>query len=231
MGLVAAGHREGIDYTFRMKRILLAAMVCLSAPALAADDSEYTIKVIGEDGSVQVLDLRQAPNAPDPLPHPAEPAAPEVPSPAPVKEEVSAVPPVPKAERAPKAAAAPAPQKAAKKPAVKKAVVKAAPPPPPQAVKPPPLPVQRQAAPGRPPVITRGKAISIALGYAPPSSDVEVFRSDYQGQEVYAVIFKTEDGFHEVLIDDQTGKVLESRESAYFQSRSSRPGHLPDELR
>lgn len=210
-----------------MKRILLATILCLSAPAFAADDSEYTIKVIGDDGSVQVLDLRQSaqpapPSAPPPEAAPAKPP--------PVKQEAAVARPVPE-DVVPEPA--PAPQKAPepKKPAVKKAAVKAPPPPPPQAVKPPPLPVQRQAAPGKAPVITRGKAISIALGYAPPSSDVEVFRSNYQGREVYAVIFKTEGGFHEVLIDDQTGKVLESRESAHFQPRSSQPGHLPVELR
>lgn len=216
---------RGIDYTSRMKRILLATTLLslgMGAPALAADDSDYTIKIIGEDGSVQVIDLRRPeeqaapPSAPE-----AAPTAPRAPPPA----DVSAAPPA--------VDAAPA---MAKK-SVKKAATKAAPPPPPpapppQAVRPPPkLPVARQGEAGKPPVITRAKAISIALGYAPPSSDVEVYRSDYEGYPVYAVVFKTEDGFHEVLIDDQTGKVLDSRASEAFKPRPARPGHLPVELR
>lgn len=211
----------------------MAVLLCVSASPVRAADDGHSIKIIHEDGRVDVIDLRQIPQPAPEVPREIVPE--KVPAAAPVE--------VPQAPQAPTgqtvAAPAPAPavkavEKAApKKPAAKKSAVKAkaAPPPKPAVVTPPRLPVQREIENGQAPVITRGKAISIALGYAPPSTDVEVYRASFQGRNVYAVEFKTEAGFHEVLIDDQTGKVLESRESEAFRENPVRPGHLPADLR
>ncbi len=193
-----------------MKPILLVLLLCFSLPAAVfAGDEGHTIKIIRDDGSVEVIDLRKSAQS-----SPPEPDVKTQPKPTEIQASV------------PAQDDAPAPVKRAKKKAVKKAYA----PPPPRTVKPPPLPVQRKIQSGATTTITRGKAISIAMGYAPPSSDVEVFRSEYEGTPVFAVVFKTEDGFHEVLIDDQSGKVLESRESQDFSAKAA-PGHLPADLR
>ena len=219
--------KAGIDYTCGMKRILLTAFVLFAAPVWAADDSDYTIKVIGDDGSVQVLDLRKTaqPPVPEALSEPAR----EVPAveekAAPVREEAK-VAPEPTIERMPVEEAVvktPAPKKSV----AKKVAKKAAPPPPPpepKVVTPPPMPVQRQITTGSK-TITRGRAIAIALDYAPPSSDVEVFLQRYENRDVLAVVFKVEGGFHEVLIDPDNGTVLESRASEAF-GNTAKPGHL-----
>ena len=94
---------------------------------------------------------------------------------------------------------------------------------------PPPLPVQRHIQAGAA-QMTRAMAVAIALRYAPPASDVEVFRTDDNGLAAYAVIFKTAGGFHEVLLDGQTGRVLASGESRHF-SNAAAPGRLPPGLR
>lgn len=202
------------SYNRGMRLLLFIFVVCLSFPAVAGED-QGVIKIIHDDGSVDVIDLRQQ--------QPAEP----------VEDAVSE--PVPEASPAPKATVKKATHKPEKKPEKKsvsrKPVQKAtlpAPAPAPEIIKPPPLPIQRDIQSGA--VITRGRAVSIALRYAPPSSDVEVFRSVFEGQDVFAVVFKTEEGFHEVLVDSRTGKVLASRESDDFQAKAA-PGYLPKGLR
>lgn len=200
------------SYNRGMRLLLFIFAVCLSFPAVAGED-QGVIKVIHDDGSVDVIDLRQ--------PQPAAPV------------EDAAAERALEASPAPKAAVEQAVHKPEHKPVPRKPVQKAALPSPTPApvreiVKPPPLPIQRDIQSGA--AITRGRAVSIALGYAPPSSDVEVFRSVFEGQDVFAVVFKTEDGFHEVLVDSRSGKVLVSRESDDFQARAA-PGYLPKGLR
>ena len=217
-----------------MPIVILLFVFVMSFPAMAADDNAYTIKVIGDDGSVQVLDLRKKksdvpaqgeaepaapPAAPEPAPQPANKA--------PVKDVVKSAPP-PKASPAPKSK----PVKKAK--AVPQKIIPIPPRLPPQRrLQQPDVQQASVVGPVQPPppsALSRGQAIAIALDYAPPSTDMEVYRHDYQGREVYAVMFKTEDGFHEVLLDPVRGTVLESRKSTAFTAQS-RPGYLPFSLR
>ncbi|MCB9983392.1 MAG: PepSY domain-containing protein [Rhodospirillales bacterium] len=196
-----------------MKRVLLLACLCVPLSAYAAGDDAYTIKVIQDDGSVDVIDLRQSGAVPAPEPESAaEPAV--APAVAPIVET-----PVAPAGKAKQPVPPPPPKKVAKK---------AASPPPPQPVKPPPMPVQRSAPVGS--EIHRGQAIAIALDYAPPSSDVEVYRSEYQGKTAFSVMFKTDEGYHEVLVDALSGQVLDSRKSDVLNDDAPRPGHLPGGL-
>ena len=177
-----------------------------SSGALAQDDG-HTIRIIQEDGSVDVIDLRQkVPVSPSENPEPQNAGS-----------SSNAV----KTSKGEQKS-----QKAAPKPKVKKkdvAVVA-----PPQPVRPPPMPVQRTAPEGM--ELHRGQAIAIALDYAPPSSDVEVFSSEHEGRRAFSVMFKIEDGYHEVLVDAQNGTVLESRKSDVLNSQA-RPGYLPGGLR
>ncbi|HOO82031.1 MAG TPA: PepSY domain-containing protein [Alphaproteobacteria bacterium] len=203
-----------------MRYLILAVLLIFSFPALAQDEG-HTIRIIQEDGSVDVIDLRQSASEPEPKPAAQAPV------------------------EMPKAKAEPAPVKKAKAVPSKKSAPKkvvAVPLPAPKIVTPPPLPVQRKVAPSpsteeegvkNAPVqkseIRRAQAISVALDYAPPSSDVEVYRSEYNGQRVFAVMFKIEDGYHEVLVDAHSGKVLESRKSDIMRAQP-KPGHLPGSL-
>ncbi len=220
---------NSFSYTLPMKfLVFIFVFVLCVTPSAFVKSAENTITIIHEDGSKDVVDLHQ-PAAPveakpemrgEPKPETAPVAKKADPAPKTVVKEVEPAVQKPAVKQAALPKAEKTPVKTVKK--------KKAAPPPPKVVTPPPLPVQRKIQSGA--AITRGKAISIALAYAPPSSDVEVFSTNYEGVDVFAVVFKTEDGFHEVLIDNQTGKVLESRESAHFNAQAS-PGHLPARLR
>ena len=225
-----------------MRPLLLsgALFVFAAMPALAQDPNS-TITIIHEDGSKDVIDLRNKanPNSPARIPEPVKPAPSEVApqpdaanipqvavEPEPILEEDSIVP-EPRVVHAPveddKAKAQPKVEPPKAKPA----------PPEKAAVTPPPMPVQRKVQGTLEPDqnISRQAALAIALDYAPPSMDMNMFLVDYQGREVYAAIFKTEDGFHEVLVDPRTGTVLESQASSRFDNRAARPGTLPQQLR
>ena len=216
--------KPGIAYTNVMRLLIMSAALLLSSPAFAGDE-EYTIKVIQDDGSVAVIDLRESDA---PIPAPAEPAPPRVvapepaPTPAPIArprvpegfEQQASAPPVTEEEAKP----VEKPKKETKK--KKRKVVKRSPPGP--KFKP------RRAPEGA--EITPALAMSIAIDHAPPSSDMKIFRSEYEGQPAFAVVFKTEEGFEEVLVDSVSGKVLKVRESEHF-SAQTKPGHLPGTLR
>ncbi|MCB1720876.1 MAG: PepSY domain-containing protein [Rhodospirillales bacterium] len=192
-----------------MRYLILAVLAVFSFPALAQDEG-HTIRIIQEDGSVDVIDLRQSAPAPEPV----------VDAPVETPKVEKGTVPVKKAKKA--SSKKSAPEKVAAVPL------------------PPPLPVQRKVAPlateegaenapAQRPEIRRAQAISVALDYAPPSSDVEVYRSEYKGQSVFVVMFKVEDGYHEVLVDAYNGKVLDSRKSDIMRAQP-KPGHLPGSL-
>ncbi|MCC7305275.1 MAG: PepSY domain-containing protein [Alphaproteobacteria bacterium] len=173
-------------------RILILVFVVLALGAFPA--FAQSIKVIHDDGSVEVLDL----NPDSQTPPPEEPASPrKEAAPAPVSEPATE-----------KAVEKPAPQKPApakakpKKKKEKKAEKK------PKTVYKPPQPApERIVPPGT--VITPELATSIALDHAPPVRDVKVVRRTYQGREVFVVTFKTEDGISaDTLIDAATGAVI-----------------------
>lgn len=56
--------------------------------------------------------------------------------------------------------------------------------------------------------IPESMAKAIAIRHAPPASDFKVLRRMHEGVPVYAVVFKTEDGSHVVIIDARTGDVI-----------------------
>ena len=204
---------ESIILVFMKHFLLITLLCCAASVPVLAGDSDHSIKIIHDDGRVDVIDLRGTgvPEkvAPAPVAQPFEPAVgkPVGRSIQTIREEPVSRPVDPLKRDVVKAKPKPAPK------AVKRVMVK-----------PPPLPVQREITAGA--VITRAKAISIALDYAPPSSDVEVFLSEFEGQQAYAVLFKVEQGVHEVLIHSVSGEVLVSRKrEAYGQS--AKPGHLP----
>ena len=123
-------------------------------------------------------------------------AMPAVPAGAVVKEEISSPPAAPRRKDvvAAKSKSVPAP---ARKPDIALHQARAAaasydPEPPP--------------APGE--TISRNKAIGIAVRHAPPASDFRVFQAMHNDRPVYSVIFKTEKGDREVLVDAFTGDVV-----------------------
>ena len=74
--------------------------------------------------------------------------------------------------------------------------------------------------------ISKEEAIAIALFEAPPAKNYEVFPRDRgQGLE-YAVLFRTEDGAYEVVIDALSGKIVESGSLKPLDAHVL-PGHLP----
>ena len=74
--------------------------------------------------------------------------------------------------------------------------------------------------------IDKEAAMSIALGVAPPSRDIQVTSfSDDKGL-MYSVVFKTDDGLYEVLVDAVTREILRSEYKDEGQA-SVKPGHLP----
>lgn len=56
--------------------------------------------------------------------------------------------------------------------------------------------------------IPKSLAISIAIQHAPPARDFKVLREMHDGIPVYAVVFKTEDGPHTVMVDARNGEVV-----------------------
>lgn len=221
-----------------MKRYLLASAVVLSVVAVPVLAQENTITIIHEDGSQDVIQLggKKAPapapapkSAPrvevetKPAPQPVTEVAP-VPEAVPAQEPVAAEPIMPKVERIAEPVSKPVPKKEEKKAAPVKSVQKTGPqkaaPRDPLAFVPLRKPHRRVITQDT--VITKEKALYIALGEAPPSRDVQVMERD----GAYSVIFKTEDGPYEVLIDASNGVV--QRSGLIEQTAPvTKPGHLP----
>ena len=199
------------------KLFLFSAAVLIFLPAAAY--AQGAITIIHEDGSKDVVDLsKKAVDEPPPAEAPPPAAVPSIP-PAPSAKPAETLefddPPV--AEKAVKTKK-PKPQKPAAKPRPKPA-------PPVEEVKPvpPPMPVQRAAPMGK--GLSKKQAIRIALDYAPPSSDVAVLpTSADDGNPALAVRFKTENGYTDVILDNETGKVLDTQK--FENTGAARPGYL-----
>ena len=58
-------------------------------------------------------------------------------------------------------------------------------------------------------VISQNTAIGIALDHAPAAKDFKVFANEYKGKPAYSVMFRTDDGPYEVLVDAVTGRILD----------------------
>jgi len=56
--------------------------------------------------------------------------------------------------------------------------------------------------------ITPEIAKRMAIEIAPPSRSVEVYRRRYKERPVYQVTFKTDHGYHDILIDAENGEIL-----------------------
>ena len=216
-----------------MKRYLLASAVVLSVMAVPVTAQENTITIIHEDGSKDVIQLGGN-KAPAPAPAPKAPPRVEVetkhapqsvtevapvPEAVPAQEPAAAEPIMPKVERIAEPVSKPVPKKEEKKAAPAKVAKKAAPRDPLAFV---PLRKPHRRVMTQDTVITKEKALYIALGEAPPSRDVQVMERD----GAYSVIFKTEDGPYEVLIDASNGVV--QRSGLIEQTAPvTKPGHLP----
>lgn len=209
---------------FRIIFVLFLAFIAI--PAYAQDS---TIRVINEDGSVSEIDLPGWGAAPpeetkklsrkvkeEPVPEEksveAEPVVedkPAVAAPQPAKKSTET-------EKTPAEKLPPIPQYVEKKkrPVPAASAVASVPThkiPPVPGRKPVPMTPQEIAAippPGLDDVIHQNEAVGIALKYAPPSKDFRVLRRLHDGQPVYAVLFKTETGVYEVVVDAFSGGVL-----------------------
>ena len=201
-----------------MKRFLLSFVVFVCAFPVAqsfAQDEPNAIIIIREDGTKDVIPLG---GPPPPVPEPVERRAPNVEvETKPVPEAAVTQPKIaPSIERVAKPAskpkAAPAKPKARK---VRKDVL---------AINPPRKPHRRVMHAGEP--ITKDKALYIALNEAPPSRDVQVYSVQSEAGPAYSVLFRTEEGAYEVLVDAGSGVILNSGTVQVEQSYV-KPGHLP----
>ncbi len=165
---------------------MFAAILVLSAPALAQNWSDNKIRVIQDDGTVQEVEIPLRKKEAE------------------KEEQESAKPYIVRAE--------PDVEPEAEK------VAKAHPAPPrvlPEPVPDVPMPSRKpyaESQSGEPveegTVITKKIATAIALEIAPPSRSLIVQNRVMNERPVYAVIFKTEDGPYEILVDGLSGKVL-----------------------
>ena len=215
-----------------MKRFLLLASACvLSASPAFAQDEGNVIRIIHDDGRVDVIDLRQP--APQPTPQSAPNPVPQS-APAPAQAAPAADPVAVKVAPKPAPEAVPDARVMPKKAVAKKAIAK------PQPEKPavrkvPVQPKETPVVPVRKPVrqtipqgarITKDRALYIALEAAPPASGMQVVESIYKDKPVFLVGFKTDQGMYEVLVDVASGQILGSG-IAEKDSLTHLPGHLP----
>lgn len=207
-----------------MKRFLLSFAVCVLAFPLpvVAQEEPNAIIIIREDGSKEVIPLGGA--AP-PVPAPAERRAPSVevetrsapdgaasrPKIAPTIERAARPVTKPNSKAAPVQTATP---KAKPKNVRKDAL----------ALIPPRKPHRQIMPTGE--GITKDKALYIALSEAPPSRDVQVYTVQSEQGAAYSVLFKTDEGAYEVLVDAGSGVILSSG-AVQVERSYVKPGHLP----
>lgn len=211
-----------ILYSEGMKRLLLTAALCAFVFPVFAQDANV-ITIIREDGTKEVIPLGGS--AP-PVPRAPVPRTPRVetrtkPSVVPQRVE-EAAPVVPKIERVAPPVSQPKTTKTAKpkiKPTVKSRSKDEL------AFSPPRKPHRRAVVP-KGEAITKDKALYIALAEAPPSRDVQVFTVQGEQGVAYSVLFKTEDGMYEVLVDGASGVILNSG-AVQVERSFVEPGHLP----
>lgn len=70
-----------------------------------------------------------------------------------------------------------------------------------------------EESPRQPGPVSSDEALRVALDVAPPSRGTQVYPADFNGLKVYQVVFKTEDGEQYVLVDRQTGEIIDERKS------------------
>ncbi|MFK7839704.1 MAG: PepSY domain-containing protein [Bdellovibrionales bacterium] len=74
--------------------------------------------------------------------------------------------------------------------------------------------------------LTQSQALNIALADAPPAKDFKVSVNDEGGALLYSVVFRTDDGQYEIVVDAQSGLITRSGYIGDGQT-SVKPGHLP----
>jgi hypothetical protein len=181
----------------------LAVIMVLVSSAWAQDNK---IRVINEDGTVSEIDLGSGGGAAAPLePKVKKPAEQEIPAKAP-----AAAPAKPVEEPAVKTAV-----QEKKKPKEKAAQTKSktksaksskkSPPPKPQPVSKPP--VKRILPKGE--KFTRDEAMAIAIDSTSMiARGLEAYPRIHEGREVWVVVFKTEQGERDILVDAMTGEIV-----------------------
>lgn len=190
----------------RMRYFLfILVLLAFAAPAVA---DEPLIKVIREDGSVDVYNIPQRSPSPPPVETDSGPTLEDVmaATPVPPKEKPSSKPGMKLEPKPLKAAAAnETPKKSEMKKEAKPSVHQASVAPAPKII--PPKPVAALSVPpGQ--EVTRELALAIALPHAPPARSVNVVQRTYEGKLVYLVQFKTDSGDRDVLVDARNGDVV-----------------------
>lgn len=188
----------------RLAILSLLAILAINTPALAQPENANPTIIINADGSYTVIgEMPTVPVRQDPMPTPSPRAL----APVPVAEVPhaadlvvsQALPPTP--QRKP----AYVPVMATKKKQEKTVSSPAALPPTPYA---PPAAEEYRQDDG---FISSDEARRIALAVAPPSRRVDVYPADFNGQKVFQVVFKTDSGDQAILVDRQTGDIVEEK--------------------
>lgn len=188
-----------------MKRFLFlsAAVLLLAAPARAQDNA---IKIVNPDGTVSVLEIPSDEDAMRIEPGPVTPPPAVFKSPAPAAEKPAQKPARPEIAKPIKpepplpAVAVAWPKDFAPYPVRK--------PPPPKSFVYEALAAEAAAARAEGEPIPRNEAIAIAIRNAPPARDFRVRQVMFGDRPVYAVIFRTERGESEIIVDAFTGDVV-----------------------
>ncbi len=205
--------------------IILIAILIFATPfsAFAQESGDFKIRVIQDDGTVDEVNVRKPAPPPEPQQQRAKPRpppqrqarAPRVkesdlvqpsdiqPSWAeqnihyvPAEEEYEAVEPVEDQPPPTKTAYAPAPEEAGG-----------------WIPLPPRKPSTAPAAP-KPGTISADLAANIALDNAPASQGFNVREDVYGGRHVFAVVFKTDSGPYEIMVDSANGDIVRRGEAA-----------------
>jgi hypothetical protein len=190
---------------------IFAVAVCASAVSVSAQTwQDNKIRVIQEDGSVVEVEIPATPPPPEDVARPAPPVTPqrfeppEIPAIAPIHAEDVAAPLPPAMMEEPPARSTPVSAPIDDRP--RGLLVPG---------RKPPAPVDpRQYWPSSTPTvapgaeITKELALQIAMQDAPPARSVNVVPRTYQGQQVFVVQFRTEDGLQEVLVDRTHGNII-----------------------
>ncbi len=194
-----------------MKNLLLTILCCLYTYPVFAQSPDV-ITIIRDDGSQQVIQIEPAPAIPEKI----QPHKPKIEIKK--KSEVATATPTIEHTSPPTSKPVVPVQTPTKKPKTVKrrndtlALI-------------PPRKPHRQIMAGDAP-ITKQKALYIALADAPPSRDVQVFNVQAEQGSAYSVLFKTESGMYEVLVDGSSGIIIHSG-NVKVERSFVEPGHLP----
>ena len=181
-----------------MRFLASVSVLVLCVAAFGAHAEDNVIKVINDDGSVSVINIGPNGGAPVTLEPTEAPKEKSVKIAAPEREE---------------AVKEDAPAKAEKKSGQKeKAPKKEAKAKPVKEVKPvPPKPVSNPYKPALPPgaELTREEAMAVAIeNTSMIARGLDAFPRTLDGRKVWVVVFKTDQGERDILVDSKTGEIV-----------------------